>query len=141
MPCYKGIYFANAYNCLRCDTMLEKVRKHSPSLYCMAWQAYANPFNLFFGDEGTILSQLGIQQGDPMGQAWIYLLRTEYDRSRIFDIRPKPKFSFQKIRPSAEDLSQSRRYEFCKFCLWNSFSSPNSEVECIKYNLLDFCTC
>ncbi len=28
-----------------------------------------------------------------------------YDRSHIFDIRPKPKFSFKKIRPSAEDLS------------------------------------
>ena len=34
-----------------------------------------------------------------------------YDRSRIFDIRPKLKFSFWKIRPSAEGLSWSRRYE------------------------------
>ena len=33
-----------------------------------------------------------------------------YDRSRIFDIRPKPKFSFQKIRPSVKGLSRSRRY-------------------------------
>ena len=67
--------FANAYNCLRSDTMLEKVQKHSPSLYCMAWQAYANPSNLFFGDEGTILSQSGIQQGDPMG-SFLFALTT-----------------------------------------------------------------
>ena len=26
-----------------------------------------------------------------------------------------------------------------RLCTQNSFSSPNSEVECIKYNLLDFC--
>ena len=67
--------FANAYNCLRRDTMLEKVQKHAPSLYCMAWQAYANPSNLIFGDEGTILSQLGIQQGDPMG-SFLFALTT-----------------------------------------------------------------
>ena len=34
-----------------------------------------------------------------------------YDQSRIFDIRPKPKFSFKKIRPSAEGMSRSQRYE------------------------------
>ena len=67
--------FSNAYNCLRRDTMLEKVQKHAPSLYCMAWQAYANPSNLFFGEEGTILSQLGIQQGDPMG-SFLFALTT-----------------------------------------------------------------
>ena len=50
----------------------------------------------------------------------------EYDQSRIFDIRPKPKFSFKKIRPSAEGISQSRRYEV-------SFSSPSSEVHQIRY--------
>ena len=56
----------------------------------------------------------------------------EYDRSCNFDIRPKPKISFKKIRPSAEGISRSRRQEV-------SFSSPNSEVECIKYDILDFC--
>ena len=67
------------------------------------------------------LSKNGIAQYGP-----------EYDQSRIFDIRPKPKFSFKKMRPSAEDISRSRRYEV-------SFSSPNSEVKCIKYDILDFC--
>ena len=49
-----------------------------------------------------------------------------YDQSRIFDIRLKPKFSFLKIRPSAEGIK-----------VW-SFVNFNF-VECIKYNLLDFC--
>ena len=44
-------------------------------------------------------------------------LDPKYDQSRIFDIRPKPKV---------------------RFCNRNFFSSPNSEVECIKYNLLEF---
>ena len=67
--------FSNAYNCLRRDTMLERVQKHAPTLYCMAWQAYSSPSNLIFGDEGTILSQSGIQQGDPMG-SFLFALTT-----------------------------------------------------------------
>ena len=41
------------------------------------------------------------------------------------------------LRPRAE--AEAEGMKFCKFCPRNSFSSPNSEVECIKYNLLDFC--
>ena len=58
--------------------------------------------------------------------------RAEYDRSRIFDNRQKPKFYFKKIRPSVQGTRQSRRYKI-------SFGSLNSEVECIKYDILDFC--
>ena len=32
----------------------------------------------------------------------IYIALSEYDQSRIFDIRPNLKFSFKKIRPSAK---------------------------------------
>ena len=35
--------------------------------------------------------------------------------------------------------SKAEGTKFCKFCLGNSLSSPNSKVECIKYNILDFC--
>ena len=38
----------------------------------------------------------------------------------------------KKIRPLAKGISRSRRYKI-------SFTSPNSEVECIKYDILDFC--
>ena len=51
-----------------------KVEEHTPSLYCMTWQAYANPSKLFFGSEGAILSQQGIQQ-DPMG-SFLFALTT-----------------------------------------------------------------
>ena len=40
------------------------------------------------------------------------VFQAEYERSRIFDLRPKPKFSFKKIWPSAEGISRSRRYDF-----------------------------
>ena len=46
-----------------------------------------------------------------------------YDQSRIFDIRQKRKFSFQKIRPSAGGISRTRDTKFSKFCPWNTFSS------------------
>ena len=36
-------------------------------------------------------------------------LESEYDQSRIFDIRPKPKFSF--LEAFAKGISQSRRYD------------------------------
>ena len=52
----------------------------------------------------------------------LHVVRSVYDQSHIFHIRLKPKFS-----------------SFVNFALRNSFSSPNSEVGCIKYNLLDFC--
>ena len=55
--------------------MLRKVQEHTPSLYSMTWQAYANPSKLFFGSEGAILSQQGIQQGDPMG-SFLFALTT-----------------------------------------------------------------
>ena len=67
--------FSNAYNCLRRDTMLVKVQEHTPTLYNMTWQAYANPSNLFFGNQGVISSQQGIQQGDPMG-SFLFALTT-----------------------------------------------------------------
>ena len=51
---------------------------------------------------------------------------------------PKPKFVFQKIRPSAEGRAEAIGMKFCKFCHRNSFNSPNSDVECIKYNFIDF---
>ena len=51
-----------------------------------------------------------------------------YDQSR----RPKAKTYIKKIRPLAEGISRSGRYEV-------SFRSPSGEVECIKYHILDFC--
>ena len=45
-----------------------------------------------------------------------------------FRIAPTPEYG----RSLIFDISHSRSYKI-------SFSSPNSEMECIKYNYLDFC--
>ena len=38
--------------------------------------------------------------------------RAVYDQSRIFDMMPKPKFTFKKIRPSAKGITWIRKYDF-----------------------------
>ena len=58
----------NAFNCMRRDTILLKVKEKIPSLYNLFWQAYSGPSHLFYRDT-TIPSQTGLQQGDPGGPA------------------------------------------------------------------------
>ena len=52
-------------------------------------------------------------------------------------LRQSRSFHFKKLglQPKAE----AEGTKFCKFHPQNPFSSHKSEVECIKYNLLDFC--
>ena len=58
------IDFENAFNSIRRDIMLKKVKQHAPSIYCFIWQAYAGNSKLFFHD-AIIESREGCQQGDP----------------------------------------------------------------------------
>ena len=60
------IDFRNAFNSIERDVMLSEVKQTIPSLYPYLWQCYRNSSLLFFG-ENTILSQIGAQQGDPLG--------------------------------------------------------------------------
>ena len=61
------IDFENAFNMLRRDKMLAKVKEEIPLLYPMVWQAYSTESHLYFGDEETVFSREGLQQGDPLG--------------------------------------------------------------------------
>ena len=56
----------NAFNSINRRTVLTVIAKRCPEIYPIAWQAYSTPTPLFFGDL-TILSQTGVQQGDPLG--------------------------------------------------------------------------
>ena len=56
----------NAFNSVRRDVILSRIRDRCPALYPMVYQAYASPTPLLFGDE-KILSATGVQQGDPLG--------------------------------------------------------------------------
>jgi hypothetical protein len=58
--------FTNAFNSLRRDAMLETVAEDVPEVYNFCRLAYANPSLLAFGDR-TISSEMGPQQGDPLG--------------------------------------------------------------------------
>lgn len=60
------IDFRNAFNSIERDVMLNEVKRIIPSLYPYLWQCYRNSSLLFFGDN-TISSQIGAQQGDPLG--------------------------------------------------------------------------
>jgi len=58
--------FANAFNSLRRDTMLESLFTTIPELYQFVHQCYAAPSVLKFGQH-VVSSQMGPQQGDPLG--------------------------------------------------------------------------
>ena len=58
--------FKNAFNTIERDIMLKSFQEKFPDLYPFVWQSYRYPTNLFY-DSKLILSQIGCQQGDPLG--------------------------------------------------------------------------
>ena len=60
------IDFSNAFNSIRRDTLLETAYQRYPSVYNYTLAAYGDSSFLMFGDE-TLLSDEGVQQGDPDG--------------------------------------------------------------------------
>ena len=59
--------FANAFNSIRCDAVLEAVAKHRPDLLDFVASAYGASTLLWLGDDQQISSAEGVQQGDPLG--------------------------------------------------------------------------
>ena len=60
------IDFSNAFNCISKKVLLETVSIHLPELYKFCHLSYANHTSLAFG-EFLISSEVGVQQGDPLG--------------------------------------------------------------------------
>jgi hypothetical protein len=58
--------FTNAFNSIHRDVVLKAVSDIAPELYCFCNSAYSSSSILKFG-RFTILSQEGVQQGDPLG--------------------------------------------------------------------------
>ncbi|XP_026331470.1 uncharacterized protein LOC113238842, partial [Hyposmocoma kahamanoa] len=56
----------NAFNSVERDIILSEILENVPSLYPFVYQCYSVPSNLYYG-ENSILSQVGAQQGDPLG--------------------------------------------------------------------------
>ena len=57
--------FANAFNCLHRDHMLNIVKEFVPVIYCFCYSIFRYHSKLQFGSF-TISSQVGPQQGDPL---------------------------------------------------------------------------
>ena len=58
--------FANAFNSVRRDKMLQEVSCLCPDIYPFVFASYSSPSLLFWGDR-RISSAEGVQQGDPLG--------------------------------------------------------------------------
>ena len=58
--------FANVFNHIRRDKLLQSVLNEVPGIYWLVHAAYSTPSFLFFGSH-TIDSAEGVQQGDPLG--------------------------------------------------------------------------
>ena len=56
----------NVFNTVRQNHFLEVCSSRAPSILCLASTAYATSSHLVIGNE-TILSETGIQKGDPLG--------------------------------------------------------------------------
>ncbi|CAG9109033.1 unnamed protein product [Plutella xylostella] len=56
----------NVFNSIERDGMLSKIQEHIPTLYPFLSQCYSLPSQLFYDSE-SISSQVGAQQGDPLG--------------------------------------------------------------------------
>ena len=59
---------SNAFNTVRRDVFLARIRERCPEVYHLAYQAYSAPTPLVIGGQ-TITSASGVQQGDPLGPA------------------------------------------------------------------------
>ena len=70
----------NAFNTVRRDHFLEVCSPRAPSILCLASTAYATSSHLVIGNE-TILSEKGIQQGDPLGPVLFALAVDKIARS------------------------------------------------------------
>src|SRR5437016_5254103 len=64
--------FRNAFNEVYRDSVLGQVATHLPQYYKFVSSAYSNPSHLYFCNK-LVLSQGGVQQGDPLGPALLAL--------------------------------------------------------------------
>ena len=78
--CLLKLDFKNAFNTIRRDRMLEKVKEVIPEYHPYVSSTYLEPSILFCGDE-TILSNNGVQQGDPLGPMLFCLVVDELAQS------------------------------------------------------------
>jgi hypothetical protein len=58
--------FKNAFNSIRRDAVLKACLEHTPELYPLVFSCYSSCSHLFY-DDHILLSQEGVQQGDPLG--------------------------------------------------------------------------
>ena len=60
------IDFSNAFNCVRRDVILKRIFTDFSEIFPFVNQCYRNPTLLLFG-ENVLMSNEGVQQGDPLG--------------------------------------------------------------------------
>ncbi len=76
----------NAFNEVRRDIVLQEVKKQIPEIFKFVEQCYKLPTNVYYG-ENLILSQRGVQQGDPLGPALFCLaLQNIIQSLKIMDL-------------------------------------------------------
>ncbi|GAV00129.1 hypothetical protein RvY_11020 [Ramazzottius varieornatus] len=72
--------FKNAFNTVFCGRMLAEVEKAVPQYFHFASQMYSQLSNLIYRDQ-VLQSARGVQQGDPLGPLFFYLVTKDLSKS------------------------------------------------------------
>ena len=135
------IDFANAFNSIRRDVLLDLVKEHTPQIYRFIHQAYANNSNLFFGEDDIILSQQGVQQGDPCGPFLFSLtilnltnqMKSEgniwyLDDSTLCGDAKSVISDFEKIKKASTTLGLEVNLKKCELVIVDQQSQENTDL-------------
>jgi len=132
--------FFNAFNQLRRDSLLQEVKQHVPSVYHFISQSYQADSDLFFGSK-NIKSQLGVQQGDPLGPALfaltIHPLATSIDTELnswflddgiVADSPEQVLSAFKHIATEAQKIGLELNFQKCEICVLGANESSKSDI-------------
>ncbi|KAL1446386.1 hypothetical protein WDU94_005682 [Cyamophila willieti] len=132
------IDFANAFNSVSRDHMLQQVKEKAPDIYPFLFQCYRSSSYLFFGND-ILTSETGCQQGDPCGpllfslavQPIVESMTTEFnmwylDDATLADSPTSVLENFEKLQNAANKMGLNVNYNKCELYMGEDILSKET---------------